>query len=1251
MQGTVRAQAPVCQSDCTEGSFLQELEPLQDQIFQSYWEAKKLFELKNGTPRFTPASPVIHSVTMALLGKYKDPGNSQYVSAESEYRFYLNMTLLAASVLDQAVKDATELQRQIRGPSQSELKDINGRLATVAKALEELQEFRNDLANKIHTARKALLEEPCALEKTYNILSVGGSPISNVAFQPLQEAQKVSIKTYLWDLRDFDQQKPTRQMSALPGLEALLKYQKDTAPPYKRIIFSPSKDAKNRELRLENDSSNSKGKEISDELLNAINKKASQSKEEIRKLRSALGSNSANKTSEEVQSGSGQKLSRSRLTDEALRQYQAAVKNVLAMFSARSKAIERKSNGPKVKSEEDKIADPTTEKTLNREEKKILLRSPNETIQIATDFLKEFKRNNSPQFSWNTHFLETELNDPITSGSQEQYERTTKIWKDTMDRYRSILKSHPELDGDKKIDWVISRLYEDFYKNFCSQKARLNDILTERCGNCESQTKLIISAFKDLGIDVGEGRVLAAQLFRDHIQPVIYDKAKDQIWDLKSGDTIQGVEAPLYEPELLVHGYAKKRGATPYPASHLLIADMDPKFKNNNPSKVPPTNSSLEFPNVPAIFYPETPPKNAVMQKPHAHTNITLVDAGKENSGNQIFDPLAGQNDTRNGTDSSQSTPHNRNKMSDRLDGPTHAGPINPLIGDGKTLKRSKDQKTISTSTRVKTEGETSNRKTHETNGAYKAPTGPNGKMEGGESHLTNGDSDKADTNKSNNEEFGNQSPELATEEHAPYRKSRLREGEIEGGETKSLPFRQELQIYRNYLHGQYGYSLEDLNDIGTNVFEPASRDFERSRFMRISILFSMNKSTLLVAFRNKSDLEKYNSPSLSESERIEFINSMVTQSFEDLFTTDLSIKVQEGFKNPIKILADPVQFEKDRQALFSEFQNISSKGINNFTGPGVKSDLENRDASKGYQEFKKAEAAFYGQVAKNPKSFISLLNNPTFNEQQHRSLLAGVLMNGDLVSRHNTEKNIPEKTSSKVTAHQQALIRTLAESSLTYFSDSLGQKKEDEKIKKTGIIVPLVKNPDDPRPSQVKSSSVRGQDEKDQAAKASEPGKKEIIIPPEPADAKALQMTLRKRLQIYEQCAAFASSISAAKDCLNKWSLPFTVAIYNSGLINNLNDTSEISELLSTLKEVSQVQCSGNRENTCSKVGLRIAVPSSIAELIFLTAKHAIDLSKKNTNFSLKEIGLESLFNSAPRDVGELDAAHVTYKKSLQVK
>ena len=192
------------------------------------------------------------------------------------------------------------------------------------------------------------------------------------------------------------------------------------------------------------------------------------------------------------------------------------------------------------------------------------------------------------------------------------------------------------MNGGEEYKVEVSQWYyhENFLKNYHRDNALLSNFLEEGVGNCEAQTKLILSAQYDHHLLLRDPQRLAVQIFKDHIQAVYYDpKHNHKIWNLIDGKKTYGdLQAPLYDPHILLYALLDKEGrAAGFKAEDFLIADSS---NTNKPEYSLSTNTILKLPTGKGVHSTSPPPEREAVSNPHRRPEL-----GVKTSGNQDANP------------------------------------------------------------------------------------------------------------------------------------------------------------------------------------------------------------------------------------------------------------------------------------------------------------------------------------------------------------------------------------------------------------------------------------------------------------------------------------------------------------------------------------------------------------------------------------------------------------------------------------
>jgi hypothetical protein len=188
-----------------------------------------------------------------------------------------------------------------------------------------------------------------------------------------------------------------------------------------------------------------------------------------------------------------------------------------------------------------------------------ILRTKEQLIQDAQAALRRWKQTGKLDLELGAFLLETELVD--------HPDRLDEAVPDQLQLHREVIQgaaeiAHSNLAPFDKIKALMAQL-KPYTVNYCKANALLDDFYRNICGNCVSNTKLITSAILDGKVPLPEGYELGAQLFNNHVQAVLVDKAHGKVIDLLTGDTWDKAKAPVYKPEMLLQAYLKGKKTDP----------------------------------------------------------------------------------------------------------------------------------------------------------------------------------------------------------------------------------------------------------------------------------------------------------------------------------------------------------------------------------------------------------------------------------------------------------------------------------------------------------------------------------------------------------------------------------------------------------------------------------------------------------------------------------------------------------------
>jgi hypothetical protein len=220
-----------------------------------------------------------------------------------------------------------------------------------------------------------------------------------------------------------------------------------------------------------------------------------------------------------------------------------------------------------------------------------------EAEQRLLDWREQRTRTNQPSMSpkgLGTFFIEVEA-----LGAAET--TLTFLSSDLKVRWQDeVQRLVPSVQGKEARDALIAlmqQLFANHLQLYVAKDARICDFLLGGGGNCEAQTKLILSAIAAARLSPPPGQIFAVQIYADHVQLVTYDPRRDEVWELFSGRRVKGLEAPLYDPHVLYAAFLKGQEVVP-PVSddELLIAPANRETVGPGKRQLPVTNSTLQFP-------------------------------------------------------------------------------------------------------------------------------------------------------------------------------------------------------------------------------------------------------------------------------------------------------------------------------------------------------------------------------------------------------------------------------------------------------------------------------------------------------------------------------------------------------------------------------------------------------------------------------------------------------------------------------
>jgi hypothetical protein len=105
------------------------------------------------------------------------------------------------------------------------------------------------------------------------------------------------------------------------------------------------------------------------------------------------------------------------------------------------------------------------------------------------------------------------------------------------------------------------------------EEARMSGYFQEEAGgNCEAQTKLLVSALRASTMAPPDGKELAVEVFQDHVQAVLVDRRRGVLWNLMTGEEDAKPRSDVYHPAVLLAAYLRGLGLKPpIPERKLLL--------------------------------------------------------------------------------------------------------------------------------------------------------------------------------------------------------------------------------------------------------------------------------------------------------------------------------------------------------------------------------------------------------------------------------------------------------------------------------------------------------------------------------------------------------------------------------------------------------------------------------------------------------------------------------------------------------
>lgn len=177
------------------------------------------------------------------------------------------------------------------------------------------------------------------------------------------------------------------------------------------------------------------------------------------------------------------------------------------------------------------------------------------------------------------HFVQLEIN-RVSRFVSHDHNQILKILANLSEEVSEILHQYregSELDGvNKARSYIFS---QTAVRNYTKTQPYMLEFFHGGSGNCDANTKLMLSVFWEARHLLPKGWVLGVQNFADHIQPVIYNAREKIVYDLVSGFGTKGVITPIFHPYLYLNGHLRKlQNSHALSWKRLLIARADKEF-------------------------------------------------------------------------------------------------------------------------------------------------------------------------------------------------------------------------------------------------------------------------------------------------------------------------------------------------------------------------------------------------------------------------------------------------------------------------------------------------------------------------------------------------------------------------------------------------------------------------------------------------------------------------------------------------
>ncbi|MCE9624781.1 MAG: hypothetical protein K8R69_04910, partial [Deltaproteobacteria bacterium] len=136
----------------------------------------------------------------------------------------------------------------------------------------------------------------------------------------------------------------------------------------------------------------------------------------------------------------------------------------------------------------------------------------------------------------------------------------------------------PLEDSELKRQHLIFELFDQYFYHYRGGQSQFTPLFQQKGGNCQAQTKLILSMLGAVDIPLKEGEGIGIQLYKDHVEPVFFRRdGKGNIIEVEglvTGKRSSEIVAPIYHPYLVYAAFLKKSGKSlPVEMESLKLAD------------------------------------------------------------------------------------------------------------------------------------------------------------------------------------------------------------------------------------------------------------------------------------------------------------------------------------------------------------------------------------------------------------------------------------------------------------------------------------------------------------------------------------------------------------------------------------------------------------------------------------------------------------------------------------------------------